>query len=121
MRFLINVLISAVALGIAARVVPGIRIEGSIQAFLVVATAFGLVNAFVRPVVRLVSLPISLITLGLFGFVINAGMLMLTDWLAGAALSIEGGFLAQLVRAFAASIVISVASALIGWVVPGDD
>lgn len=121
MKILINVLISAAALWIATLVVPGIHIEESIQGFLIVAVVFGLVNAFVRPIARLISLPIRLLTLGLFSFVINALMLMLTDWLAGEALSIEGGFGEQLLRALAASVVVSVASTLIGWIVPGDD
>ena len=60
-------------------------------------------------------------TLGGFIFVINALMLMLTAWLAGDAMAIEGGFLMQLTRALAASVVVSVASTVIAWVVPGKD
>ena len=121
MKILVNALVTVAALWIATLVVPGIRIDSSIQGYVVVAVVFGLVNAFVRPIARLISLPIRLLTLGLFSFVINALMFMLTDWLAGDALTIEGGFATQLLRAFIASIVVSVASTLIGWIVPGDD
>lgn len=121
MKILIHVLITAAALWITTRVVPGIRIEASIRGFLVVAVVFGLVNAFVRPVARLFSLPIRLMTLGLFSLVINAAMVMLTAWLAGGIMSIDGGWPTQLLRALLASIVVSVASTVIGWIVPGDD
>lgn len=121
MKLLIHVLITAAALWITTRIVPGIRIEASIQSFLVVAVVFGLVNAFVRPVARLLSLPIRLMTLGLFSLVINASMLMLTAWLVKGAMSIEGNLPIQLLRSALASIVISLASTVIGWIVPGDD
>ncbi len=121
MKILINILVSGAALWVATLVVPGIHIEASIQGFLIVAVIFGLVNAFVRPIARLISLPIRLLTLGLFSFVINALMLMLTDWLAGDALMIEGGFGGQLLRALVGSVVVSAASTLIGWIIPGDD
>jgi putative membrane protein len=121
MKILINLFVSAAALWIATLVVPGIHIDASLQGFLVVAVVFGLVNAFVRPIARLISLPIRLLTLGLFSFVINALMLMLTDRIAGEAFTIEGGFGSQLLRALAASVVVSVASTLIAWIIPGDD
>ncbi|MBK7951970.1 MAG: phage holin family protein [Deltaproteobacteria bacterium] len=121
MKIFVNFLISVAALWIATLVVPGIHIEASIGGFLMVAVVFGLVNAFLRPIARLISLPIRLLTLGLFSFVINALMFMLTDTLAGDALTIEGGLLARLLRAFVASIVVSIASTLIGWIVPGDE
>lgn len=121
MKILVNFLITIAALWITTLVVPGIHIEASLQGLLIVGVVFGLVNAFVRPIARLISLPIRLLTLGLFSFVLNALMFMLTDTLAGDALTIEGGFLTRLLRALVASIVVSVASTLIGWIVPGDE
>ena len=121
MNILIGILVNAAALWIATVVVPGIRIESSFTSFLVVAMIFGLVNTFVRPVAKLLSLPIRILTLGIFTFVINALMLMLTAWLAGDAMSIEGGVMTQLFRALIASLVISVASTVIGWIMPGED
>ena len=121
MKIILRVLVTAAAFWVATHVVPGIHVEASIGSFLVVAVIFGIVNAVVRPVAKLLSLPVRIFTLGLFTFVINALMLMLTDWLAGAAMSIEGGFLTQLFRALVGSIVISVASTLIAWIIPGED
>jgi len=119
MNFIVGILVTAVALWLATVVVPGIRIESSLTDFLVVALIFGLVNAFIRPVARLISLPIRILTLGIFSFVINALMLMLTAWLAGNAMSIEGAPLTQLFRALIGSVVISLASTVIGWILPG--
>ena len=121
MNIIIGILVTAAALWVATVVVPGIRIESSLTSFLIVAVIFGLVNAFVRPVAKLLSLPIRIVTLGIFTFVINALMLMLTAWLAGNAMSIEGGTMTQLVRALIGSVVISIASTVIGWILPGKD
>ena len=76
---LIQLLLTAVALWIASIVVPGVHLSSELGDVLIVALAFGLVNAIVRPVVVLISLPLMLVTLGLMSIVINAAMLMLTD------------------------------------------
>ena len=95
MNLIIGVLVTAGALWVTTELVPGITIESSVASFLVVAVIFGLVNVFVRPVVKLLSLPVTILTLGLFTFVINALMLMLTAALAGNVMSIEGDGLAR--------------------------
>ena len=80
MKLLLRWLITAVALAVAVAVVPGIRVESD-RAWLTVAAMaiiLGLVNAFVRPLLKLLSCPLILLTLGLFLLVINA----LTLWLA---------------------------------------
>lgn len=120
MKFIIGVLVTAAALWIATLIVPGIHIEASVKGFLIVALVFGLVNALVRPVARLLTLPVRILTLGLFSLVINAAMLMLTDWLAGHVMSIDGDTMTQLWNALLGSIVVSIASTLIHWIVPGD-
>ena len=119
MSIIIGILVTAAALWLATVVVPGIRIESSITSFLIVAVIFGLVNVFVRPIAKLLSLPIRIVTLGIFTFVINALMLMLTAWLAGDAMSIQGDVMTQLFSALIGSVVISVSSTLIGWILPG--
>ncbi len=121
MSIIIRIVVTAAALWLATILVSGIHIESSITSFLIVAVIFGLVNAFVRPVAKLLSLPIRIVTLGVFTFVINALMLMLTDLLAGNVMSIEGDFLSQLFSALIGSVVISVASTVIGWIMPGKD
>lgn len=82
-----RLVVNAIALWIATLVVSGVEIEQAstqeqVLTLIVVAAIFAVVNTFVRPVVKLLSLPLYVITLGLFTFVVNALMLLLTSWLA---------------------------------------
>lgn len=101
--FIVRVLINGLALWIASWILPGLDIAtsattaavadtgvtqgtetvGIILAYLFIGLIFGVVNAFVRPLVSFLSLPITILTLGLFTIVINAAMLYLTSWLSG--------------------------------------
>lgn len=87
MSFLIRLVINAVALWLAAQWVNGIDIASSSGNYssawvvLFIALVFTVVNAFVKPFVQLLSLPLLILTLGLFTLVINALMLMLTSWI----------------------------------------
>ncbi len=108
---LIRWLVLAVAIAIAAAVVDGIHIDGGSGGLLAVAALFGLVNAFVRPIVRLLALPVRVMTLGLVSFVINGLMLLITDWLLDI-LDVGG-----LWSAIVAAIVISIVSTLLNWLV----
>jgi putative membrane protein len=88
MRLLLRLLVNAAALAFATWLLDGISLtsdetSSQVLAMLVVALIFGVVNAIVKPLFKLVTLPILLLTLGLFLLVINALMLMLTSWLAG--------------------------------------
>ncbi|HYK42563.1 MAG TPA: phage holin family protein [Thermoanaerobaculia bacterium] len=83
MRFLIRLLINAAALWIATRLVPGITASPDPVTFLTVALVFGLLNALVGPLLRVLTCPLMILTLGLFTFVINALILLLTSSLAG--------------------------------------
>ena len=80
---LIQLLINAAALAVAVTIVPGLDVdfapEGAVVRFAIVAFVFGLVNTLIRPLLRLLTLPITFVTLGLFLLVINALMLLLTD------------------------------------------
>jgi putative membrane protein len=76
MNLIVRVVLSALALLLTAALVPGIHASGFISA-LVAAVALALVNGFLRPVLVLLTFPITLVTLGLFLLVINAGMLLL--------------------------------------------
>jgi putative membrane protein len=100
--FIVRVLINGLALWIASWILPGLDISttatteavaqsgvsqgtdpiGIILAYLFIGLIFGLVNALVRPIVSLLSLPITILTLGLFTIIINAAMLYLTSWLS---------------------------------------
>ena len=84
---MIWVVVNALALAAAAGLLPGITLTGATQGdrvvtLVLVALVFGVVNAVVRPVVKLLSLPFIILTLGLLIFVINAFMLLLTSWLS---------------------------------------
>ena len=80
MGFIIRLCISALSLGLAAYLIPGIHVQGWTTLF-IAAFLLGLVNAIVKPVLQLLSCPLVLLTLGLFLFVINAAMLLLAGWL----------------------------------------
>lgn len=80
MSMIISILISTVAVFVTAYILPGIRIDDILTA-LVVAVVLGFINAFIRPLVLLLTLPINILTLGLFTFVIMALMVMLTSWI----------------------------------------
>jgi putative membrane protein len=88
-NFAIQTVINGIALWVAAWAVPGITFGDSsttsstFWTVAIVALIFGLVNALVRPIAALLSLPFIILTLGLFIFILNAAMLQLTSWLAG--------------------------------------
>src|SRR5262245_25374356 len=90
MFFLLRLLINAVALLVTAWIIPGIHLgaagphptRNDWVSLLIVALIFGLVNVVIRPILILLSLPLEILTLGLFIFVINAFMLLLTSWIA---------------------------------------
>ncbi|MDN5762321.1 MAG: phage holin family protein [Microlunatus sp.] len=88
MGFLLRTVVNAVALGVASWLVGGIYLTGAdntakVLTLLVVAVIFGVFNAILKPLFTIVTIPIVLLTLGLFLIVINACMLLLTSWLAG--------------------------------------
>jgi putative membrane protein len=115
MSILLRLIINAVALLVTAWIVPGIHLgaagphptERDWVTLLIVALIFGLVNAVIRPLIILLSLPIEILTLGLFTFVINAFMLLLTSWIAqgmGLGFRIDG-FIPALLAALLISVV----------------
>lgn len=81
-KALLRWLINTVAVWVAIQIVPGIVAEGDWVGIALVALLLGLVNAFIKPVITLLSCPLVIITLGLFTLVINALVLGLTSWLA---------------------------------------
>ena len=79
MQFVVRLLINAAALWAAIRLVPGISFEGDWLLLFAVALVFGVLNAVIRPILFVLTLPFLIITLGLFTFVLNALMLWLTS------------------------------------------
>jgi len=83
-----RIIVSGASLLVAAILVPGIHLRKDstpLQAMLsigLLALVFGLVNGYLRPLLRILSLPLNLVTLGLFSFAMNAGLLLLVAWIA---------------------------------------
>lgn len=102
MGFLVRVLVNALAILVAAAVVPGIELSGA-GAALGAGLVLGLINALIRPILLLLTLPLTLLTLGLFVFVLNAFCLWLASTLVkGFAVQ---GFGAALLGALLVSVV----------------
>jgi putative membrane protein len=89
-NFFIRVIINAAALAITASIMPGIRTPDQLGTLLVVAIIFGIINAIIKPIVVILTLPFTIVTLGLFIFVINGLMLLLTSSLSGGRLVVDG-------------------------------
>ncbi len=121
-NLLIRLGINAVALWVAAAIVPGIFLTSDLVGILVVALIFGVVNAIIKPVVQALTCPFYLLTLGLISFIINALMLLLTGALTDFAVSgnqylaISGFWPALL-----GGIVIGVVSFVLSTVLPDAD
>ncbi len=121
MGFLIRWVINAVALWVTTLVVSGINVTADSPAkefltILAVALIFGLVNAFIKPVVKLIGCVFYVLTLGLIALVVNALLFMFTDWLAGLLklpFSVDGFW-----PAFWGAIVMGVVSWLLSLLVP---
>ena len=103
--FIIRVLIVAAGLWVASKIVPGVEISDG-SSLLLAALVLGVINAFVRPVVVIMTLPLTILTLGLFLLVINAAMLSLAAWL------LDGMTVASFWSALFGSIVV----AITGWI-----
>ena len=102
----------------AAYVVDGIYVSGFFSAFFT-AAALGILNMFFRPVLFILTLPINIMTLGLFTFIINAMMLSLTSWLSG---KFQLGFQVEGFRAaFWGALLISLASVVLSCLIPSDN
>ena len=106
MGFLLRVIVNALAIVLAASVLPGIEVDGVVPV-VAAAVLLGLVNAFVRPVLLILTLPITLLTLGLFLLVLNG----LCFWLVAAL--VKGFHVAGFGSALLGSIVVSIVS----WIV----
>ena len=114
MRFILRLLTTAASLWVAVWLVNGLEFEGELWEFLIVAAIMGLANAVARPILTFFSLPLVVLTLGLFLLIVNAAVLQLVVWMSGPevfdlGLSSTGFFWAT----FWGSIVVSIA----GWVI----
>jgi putative membrane protein len=110
-HFLLTWLGTALALLVTSQIVPGFIIKTFVAA-LGAAIVIGLVNAIIRPILIVLAFPITLITFGLFTFVINA----LTLWLASAIIPGSGFEIQGFIPAFLGSIVLAIVSSIINYV-----
>ena len=117
MKLILRIIINAAAIWLTSLILGNFNFEGDIINLLIVGTIFGLVNALIRPIIKLLTLPISILTLGLFTLVINAGMLLITVWLSGS-LSLEGSIFQNMVTLFIAALIISIVSTVLSWILP---
>ena len=111
MGFLARLVVNALALWVATRIVPGVAYSGGVVPFLGVALVFGVVNATIRPLAKILTFPIIILTLGIFALVINGLMLLLTSAMSDA-LSL-GFHVSGFWAAFWGALVVSVVSTLL--------
>jgi putative membrane protein len=83
MPFIVRTLVNAVALYVATRLVSGVTFTGDWLPFIGVAIVFGIVNAFIGPVAKILTFPLIIVTLGIFSLVVNGLMLWLTSSISG--------------------------------------
>ena len=118
MKLIIRWLVTSIALLAAAWLVPGIHVaQDSFKVFGLMALILGLVNAFIRPLLKLLSCPLIIVTLGLFVLVINGIMLMVASWIAqhwfGVGFYVDG-FWPAFLGALIVSVVSVILNALLG-------
>jgi putative membrane protein len=118
MRILLRIIINAIAIWLTSIILSSqMELSGGVWGLFIVALIFGLVNAFIRPIVEFFSLPITFLTLGLFGLVINAGMLLLTAGMTEY-LDFTGRAIGEFGWAIIAGIIITLISGLVSWLLP---
>jgi putative membrane protein len=106
MSLVINWVISGLAVVISAYLLPGVKLAGGFKAALLTALVLGLINAFIKPVLSLLTLPLTILTLGLFSLVLNALLIMLVT-------KIVPGFQVQ---GFLWAVAFSIVLTLVNWV-----
>lgn len=123
MNLIIRWLVTAIAVGVAVWIVPGINVIGGGEAWMgivIFGLILSLINISIKPVMQVLSLPITFITLGIFYLVVNTFMLYAAAWLANGIFQV-GIEIATFGSAFVASIVISIVSALVNALVGNTD
>lgn len=107
MNLIVKLLLSCVAVALSAYFTPGVSTGDSVLTVLVVAVVLGVLNTFVKPIIKLLALPVTVLTLGLFLFVINAMMVLLASFV------VEGFYVDGFVSALIFSVILSVVSWLL--------
>jgi putative membrane protein len=105
MGFLVKLLVNALAVIISAYLIPGVGVDGILTA-LIVALVLGILNTFVKPILVILTLPITILTLGLFYLVLNVIIIYIADYFIG-------GFN---VAGFLPALLFSFVLAIVGWI-----
>jgi putative membrane protein len=113
-NFIINLLVSGGAVYLSSMFLPGVHIDGFIAA-LITAFLLGLMNAVIKPILLVLTLPINILTLGLFSFVINALMILLVDTL------LPSFKVDSFLWALILSLILSLVSPLLHSVIPSNE
>jgi putative membrane protein len=128
MRLLLRLLVNLIAVGLAVWLLPDdvFNMSGGLGGLLLFTVVLGVVNTFIGPIIRLFSLPITCLTLGLFTFIINAILILLTAWFTNllfpGTVEIGGAnWLQTLLWAAVIAVVISLISAVLSWFLPDGD
>lgn len=126
-NFLIRTAVNAVALWVAAWLIDGIVLADDGTTFaskfttiILVALIFGVINAVVKPIAKLLAFPFIVLTLGLFTFVVNAFLLQLTEWISsplGLSFVIDHFWWDAVLGA----LIITIVSMVLGWILPEPD
>lgn len=123
-NFLIRTAVNAVALWVAALLVDGIvlaedeaKFASKFTTILLVALIFGVVNAVVKPIAKLLSFPVIILTLGLFTFIVNAFLLQLTEWIASP-LGLSFVITKFWWDAVIGALIITLVSMILSWILP---
>lgn len=115
MNLIINLLITAISAYLLEQVLPGIHIEGFSTA-IILAIVLGVLNIFVRPILRIFGLPLTILTLGFFSLVINAVVFLIADYF------IDGMKIDGFWWAFLFSILLSIVTSVLSSIFkPNDD
>ncbi len=123
MSFIIRWIVTAIAVAAAVWIVPGIQVIGGDAAWVsiaLLALILALINMSIKPVLQVLSLPISILTLGIFYLVVNTLLLLLAAWLANG-LFHAGIWIEGFGSAFLAAIVISIVSTIVNSIVGPTD
>lgn len=107
MGFIIKILVTALAVWVAAYVLPGVHLQNDAKTIIIVALVLALLNAIVKPILIILTIPVTIITLGLFLLVINALMVVWTSKL------VDGFKIDGWLTAFLFSLIVSVVSSIL--------
>lgn len=123
MKFILRWIVTAIAVAAAVWLVPGIEIASTMETWagaMILSLLLSLLNMSIKPLLQVLSLPISFLTLGIFYIVVNTFVLYLASWLANGLFDV-GFEIATFGSAFVASIVISIVSAIMNAITGAND